>query len=67
MPKNLTAKQLELLSIYGRTGSAKKTAELLYLSERTVRNTLCTIYDRLGVTNGVSAVWKVFVEGNAVE
>jgi DNA-binding NarL/FixJ family response regulator len=64
MPKKLTSKQLEILTLYGRTGSAKQTAELLYISERTVRNTLCTIYERLGVNNGVAAVWKVFVEGD---
>lgn len=67
MPKKLTEKQMEILTTYGRTGSAQKTADLLYISERTVRNTLSTIYDRLGVTCGVSAIWKVFVEGDILE
>jgi DNA-binding NarL/FixJ family response regulator len=58
----LTERQLEILSTYGRTGSAQKTADELFVSEKTVRNALSAIYSRLGVTNGVAAVWKVFVE-----
>lgn len=63
----LTERQLEVLATYGRTGSTQKAASELFLSEKTVRNTLCAIYARLGVTSGVAAVWKVFVERPKLE
>lgn len=65
MHKKLTSRQMRILLAYGQTGSSRRAAERLFLSERTVRNTLSSVYDRLGVDNGVSAVWTVFVEGDA--
>lgn len=68
MPRNstlgrpLTDRQREILETYAKSGSTQGASQLLFLSDKTVRNSLSEIYAQLGVKSGIAAVWKVYVE-----
>ena len=51
----LSARQLEILTLYAAADSEKEVAARLDLSLQTVKNTLTAAYDRLGVTSRMGA------------
>ena len=52
---NLTARQLQVLSLYKEIGSFKMVAAYMDVSPHTVRNHATLAYARLGVTNATDA------------
>jgi hypothetical protein len=53
---NLTARELEVLTILATGRSTKEIAKELYLSEPTIKTHLASIYRKLEVNNRISAV-----------
>lgn len=52
----LTARQLEVIGLVGRGLSNREIANLMRITERTVKYHLATIFDKLGVGNRTEAV-----------
>lgn len=55
MPDVPTAREIEILATYVRSGSAKAAAHDLGISSGTVRNALSMVQTRLGATNTAQA------------
>ena len=55
-PSSLTPNEFEVARLAARGLSAKKIGEILFLSDKTVRNKLTTVYSKLGVSSQVELV-----------
>ncbi|MDP9183338.1 MAG: LuxR C-terminal-related transcriptional regulator [Actinomycetota bacterium] len=58
----LTPRQTELMRLVAAGRTTPQIAELLFLSQGTVRKHLENIFDRLGVTSRAAAVMRVFAD-----
>ena len=58
--ESLTARELELVRLLAQGHDTRVIAEHLALSEKTVRNNLSLLYEKLGVKNRVQAVLACF-------
>lgn len=59
--RELTDRQLQILTTYLEEGSARATARKLSLSEQTVKNTLHTVRRKTGTHTTLQAVYKLLV------
>lgn len=62
----LSARELEILRMLARGYRASEVAEGLYVSIKTVKNHLTSIYAKLGVKTAAQAVAKAYQEGLAL-
>jgi DNA-binding CsgD family transcriptional regulator len=58
---NLTHRECEVLRTYARADTVFITAKQLNISQFTVKNTLATIFKRLGVINARQAIYEHYV------
>lgn len=59
----LTRRQLEIIDLVARGYTAEEIGSILFLSHRTVKNTLWDIYKQLDVPNGPAAVAVAVMHG----
>jgi DNA-binding NarL/FixJ family response regulator len=62
-PHRLTDRELEVLCLLARGCKSNEVADRLYLSVKTVKNHLTSIYAKLGVKTGAQAVAQAYVRG----
>ena len=59
----LTGRELEVLSLVGKGKTSREIADLLYISENTVRNHVRNVLDKLGMKSRFEAVNWAYREG----
>lgn len=60
MPSILTAREREVFELLIRNYTTKKIAEELFISEKTVRNHISNVMQKLGVKGRAMAVIELF-------
>lgn len=62
-PPTLTARELEVLTLVAEGGTNSDVAAALFLSEATIKATLQSIYEKLGVRHRAAAVGEAYRRG----